>query len=135
MTIYAQLHMSSYYLVYPGQENYFHHFSGIKDDVIVKVGIFKGNKDPEDYVHSRYMGGSFVLFSSYEPKIPMEHMKRIEKEVLSDLIDYEGFSLQHGKKEHFVIPATKLARKMFTWSVQALYKHHVSVYFESLTSS
>ena len=86
----------------------------------VKGGIFSGNKNAQNYVNGRYLQ-SKLYHSKYYNNIPFEKMKKIESHVLSSL-QYEcGYTRQHGKKEHFMIPRKKSAIMKFVEDVKSLY--------------
>lgn len=110
--------MSSVYVTIPGYEN---HSLNIPGKISIKVGIYKGRKAPQIYVNGRY-GKSQLHLSLYKKKINFERMKRIEKGVLSEL--KKKYKRQHGKKEHFLIPAMYTYINNFTHDVESLYNSY-----------
>jgi hypothetical protein len=89
----------------------------------IKVGIAKGNPDCKRFTTSRY-GNSRVHLWEHHPHISFERLHVIERHVLSALVNQYGYKKQHGKKEHFMIPSKKLARKKFVEVVKHLYNKY-----------
>jgi hypothetical protein len=115
---------SGFYIARPEDEN-----SSSKETLefkgkrCLKVGIHKGKKNGQKYVNSRY-GCSKLYHHRYYNKIPFEKMKKIESRVLYSLQHRYGYTRQHGKKEHFMIPRKKSATLKFLEHVKSLYAEY-----------
>ena len=114
--------MSSVYVTYPGFENHDLVMQGKKNIKSIKVGIFSGRGDGQDYVNGRY--GQSQLHMCLHTRVNFTRMKDIERRVLLELQQRHGFVRQHGKKEHFIIPNSKVHRRMFVACVKALYEDY-----------
>ena len=87
--------MPSYYVTYPGCENHSYHVEG---KIIIKTGIYKGVKNPQDYVNMRYKASPLLAHGRIS-KINFNKMYLIEQNVLYNLKkEWKPYM-----KEHFII--------------------------------
>uniref|UniRef100_A0A6C0AME3 Uncharacterized protein n=1 Tax=viral metagenome TaxID=1070528 RepID=A0A6C0AME3_9ZZZZ len=109
--------MSSYYVTTPAFEN---HSLRLPGKISIKAGIFGGRRHGQRYVNARY-GQSPLHHCSYVSGINKKEIESIETEVLGNLVHLYGYTKQHGKKEHFIIPNHTPMISKFVNDVRDLY--------------
>jgi hypothetical protein len=115
---------SSFYINRPGNENFTSKGTlEFMKKISVKTGIYCGKKNCQEYVNHRY-GFSKLYYGKYYNNIPFEKMKKIESRVLYSLQHRYGYTRQHGKKEHFMLPRKKSAILKFVEDVKSLYDEY-----------